>query len=235
MKRLNILASFEQEINKLDDAVNKPVTDDSLYWLNQAVVKFTKERFNGNAPHYTSYEQNEKRTRDLHNLFRSTKLDLIEIVDHSTYKEYKYNYPQNLMYLLSERALITNNNGAYPYDTSVFECTADSFMYRITNSLTDFHYKYHKARPLRVRTGKPYSYSVSLLTDGNYKIESFDIYYLKEPEKLTSASPNSRDVEYNDFEDDVWYEIIKKAAQMYVENQSDNRYQTLTAEVLTQE
>ena len=116
------------------------------------------------------------------------------------------------MYLLSERALITNNNGAYPYDTSVFECTADSFMYRITNSLTDFHYKYHKARPLRVRTGKPYSYSVSLLTDGNYKIESFDIYYLKEPEKLTSASPNSRDVEYNDFEDDVWYEIIKKAA-----------------------
>jgi hypothetical protein len=69
MKRLNILAAFELEINKLDDAVNKPVTDDSLYWLNQAIMKFVKERFNGNAPHFTSYEQNEKRTRDLHNLF----------------------------------------------------------------------------------------------------------------------------------------------------------------------
>jgi hypothetical protein len=56
MKRLDILAAFEREINKLDDAINKPYTDDSLYWLNQAVVKFVKERFNGNAPHYTSYE-----------------------------------------------------------------------------------------------------------------------------------------------------------------------------------
>ena len=235
MKRLNILAAFELEINKLDDAINKPVTDDSLYWLNQAVSKFVKERFNGNAPHYTSYEQNEKRTRDLHNLFTAYQMVNDDIVDHSTYVEYTYDYPTNIMYLLSERVLITDNNDEHPYDTSVFECTADSFMYRITNSLTDFHYKYNKARPLRVRTGKEEdSYTVSLLTDGNYKINSYNIYYLKTPELLTDINPDE-DVEYKDFEDDVWYEIIKTAAQMYVENQSDQRYKTLTDEVLTQE
>ena len=235
MKRLNILAAFELEINKLDDTMNKPVTDDSLHWLNQAVLKFMKERFNGNAPHYTSYEQNEKRTRDLHNLFESYEMSLGEVINHSTYDEYTYYYPQNLMYLLSERALITDNNGEHEYDTSVFECTADSFMYRITNSLTDFHYNYHKARPLRVRTGKENDYSVSLLTDKNYKIKDYHIYYLREPQKLTSDNPSNRDVDYNDFKDDVWYEIIKIAAQMYVENQSDQRYKTLTNEVLTQE
>lgn len=235
MKRLNILAAFELEIDKLDDAVNKPVTDDSLYWLNQAVMKFVKERFNGNAPHFTSYEQNEKRTRDLHNLFTSYQMVNEDIIDHSTYVEYTYNYPTGIMYLLSERALITNNENEHPYDTSVFECTADNFMYRITNSLTDFHYKYNKARPLRVRTGKDASYTVSLLTDGNYKINSYNIYYLRAPELLTDTEPDDESVEYKDFEDDVWYEIIKIAAQMYIENQSDQRYKTLTNEVLTQE
>ena len=235
MKRLNILAAFELEIDKLDDAVNKPVTDDSLYWLNQAIMKFVKERFNGNAPHYTSYEQNEKRTRDLHNLFEQYRMVEENVVKHSTYTEYKYSYPTKLMYLLSERVLITDLNGEYQYDTSIFECTADNFMYRITNSLTDFHYNYHKARPLRVRTGKPDDYNVSLLTDGNYLINTYDIYYLRIPEMITSEKPDNVDVEYNDFEDDVWQEIIKIAAQMYVENQSDQRYKTLTNEVITQE
>ena len=31
------------------------------------------------------------------------------------------------------------------------------------------------------------------------------------------------------------YEIIKMAAQMYLENQKDERYRTITNEVLTQE
>jgi hypothetical protein len=34
MKGVDILAAFELEINKIDDALNKPATDDSLYWLN---------------------------------------------------------------------------------------------------------------------------------------------------------------------------------------------------------
>ena len=62
MKQVEILANFEREINKLDDVISKPSTDDSLYWLNQGVYKFCKTRFNGNLPHLTSYEQNEKRS-----------------------------------------------------------------------------------------------------------------------------------------------------------------------------
>ena len=50
MKYVKILESFEREINKLDDQINKPATDDSLYWLNQAVYKFVKTRFNGANP-----------------------------------------------------------------------------------------------------------------------------------------------------------------------------------------
>ena len=45
MRGVDLIAAFELEINKLSDSLNKPVTDDSLYWINQAVIKFVKERF----------------------------------------------------------------------------------------------------------------------------------------------------------------------------------------------
>ena len=167
MTNIQILAAFEREINQIDDTLNKPATDDSLYWLNQAVYKFCKTRFNGNAPHFTSYEQNEKRTKDLINLFVSSDLDLSSVDEsRATYDKYTVTYPKNTMFVLNEDVVIDSVDGGHELDTSVFECTADSFMYRINNKLTDFHYRYHRARPLRVRTKDGFR----LLTDKNYKI-----------------------------------------------------------------
>ena len=51
MTNIESVANFEREINKLDDAVNKPATEDSLFWLNQAIAKFVKLRFNGDFTH----------------------------------------------------------------------------------------------------------------------------------------------------------------------------------------
>ena len=203
---VDILASFELEIAKIDDTLLKPVTDDSLYWLNQAVVKFVKDRFNGNAPKRTSYEQNEKRTRDLIHLLVNTSLTANnEPVEHASYAEYDYTYPPTMMYVLNEDVVISGLEDEHQMDTCVFECTADNFMYRINNSLTDFHYRHHRARPLRVRTANGFK----LLTDKNYKIDSYTLGYLKVPEEITSDNPSK---EYGDFEDNIWMEIIKIAA-----------------------
>lgn len=229
MRCVDILAAFELEINKLDAIMYKPLTDDSLYWINQAVVKFVKDRFNGNIPKRTSYEQNEKRTRDLVKLLINTTIEPNDDpVAHVNYDEYDYDYPTDMMFVLNEDVVISDMNGEHQMDTCVFECTADSFMYRINNKLTDFHYKFHRARPLRIRTADGFK----LLTDKNYKIDSYSIGYLKVPTELTSEDPMQ---EYNDFSDHIWLEIIKIAAQMYIENQSDPRYKTITNEVLTQE
>lgn len=237
MKGVDILASFELEIAKINDILQKPLTDDSLYWINQAVMKFVKDRFNGNAPKRTSYEQNEKRTRDLINLLRENVHNFEEVSDdsHTNYDIYEYSYPDGseegvdkMLYVLNEDVVISDLNDENKMDTCVFECTADNFMYRINNSLTDFHYRHHRARPLRVRTKDGFR----LLTDKQYKISKYTLGYLKVPEEITSENPFK---EYNDFEDNIWAEIIKIAAQMYIENQGDQRYNTLTNEVLTQE
>lgn len=231
MTNIQILAAFEREINQIDDTLNKPATDDSLYWLNQAVYKFCKTRFNGNAPHFTSYEQNEKRTKDLINLFVSSDL-VLSSVDESraTYNKYTVTYPENMMFVLNEDVVIDSINGGHELDTSVFECTADSFMYRVNNTLTDFHYRHYKARPLRIKTQD----GCDLLTDKKYKITKYTLGYLRIPNKISLDKPKE---EYSDFPDVIMPEIIKIAAQMYIESQTpmQQRYQTISNEVNTQE
>ena len=231
MTNIQILAAFEREINQIDDTLNKPATDDSLYWLNQAVYKFCKTRFNGNAPHFTSYEQNEKRTKDLINLFVSSNLDLSSVDEsQATYNKYTVTYPENMMFVLNEDVVIDSVDGGHQLDTSVFECTADSFMYRVNNTLTDFHYRHYKARPLRVKT----SNGCDLLTDKKYKITKYTLGYLRNPNKISLDNPKE---EYSDFPDVIMPEIIKMAAQMYIESQipMQQRYQTISNEVNTQE
>ena len=231
MKNVNILISFEREINKLDDTIEKPLTDDSLYWLNQAVSKFIKTRFNGSAPHYTSYEQNEKRTVDLSKLISSKTYTDFTVNTNTNYESYTIDYPQDFMFTLNEDVNIASKdiNNPYNFDTCVFECTSDSFMYRVNNSLTDFHYKHHRARPLRIRTNN----GVSLLTDGNYKISKYTLGYLRKPTEITLDNPLN---EYTDFPDIIIPEIVKIAAEMYIENKNiQQRYQTLVNEVNTQE
>lgn len=231
MRYIDILVSFETEINKINDAVTKPATDDSLFWLNQAVGKFVKTRFNGDFVHNTSYEQNEKRRQDLIKLFKSKQYygdNIVYTDSQPSYDEYTITYPEDFLYAINEDVVICGNDGKHQMDTCVFECTQDSFMYRINNSLTDFHYRFRRARPLRIRN----SNGCKLLTDKNYKISQYTLGYLRKPTEITLENPYAI---YMDFEDIVMYEIIKIAAQMYIENQADQRYQSITNEVLTQE
>lgn len=229
MKYIDILEAFETEIGVVNQ-VEKPLTSDSLFWLNQAVDKFVKLRFNTDQVHKTSYEQNEKRRNDLINLYKTIKYTQFSIDDNNPkYDKYTVeNYPDDFLFSLNEDAIITNNKGENPYSTSIFECTSDSFMYRVTNSLTDFHYKYGEARPLRVCTDK----GCYLLTDKNYKIKEYVLGYLRTPKKITLSTPFE---EYTDFDNITIPEIIKIAAQMYLENTGNPRYKSITQEVMTQE
>lgn len=231
MTNIKILAAFEREINMLDNAIEKPSTDDSLFWINQGVSKFVKLRFNGDFIHGTSYEQNEKRRNDLIKLQKTKLYQFGESSINTTqplYDTYTVVYPEDFLYSLNEDVVISDNNYGHIMNTYVFECTQDSFMNRINNSLTDFHYRFNRARPLRTREPN----GCILYTDKNYKIFAYTLGYLRKPKEITLDNPFN---EYTDFEDNILYEIIKIAAQMYLENKSDKRYQTITQEVSTQE
>lgn len=231
MKYIDILANFEREIGLLDSSVDKPSTDDSLFWLNQAVAKFYKQRFNGDFVHDTSYEQTEKRREDLINLYKSiqySKDDMTIDQSEPSYDSFKVIYPKDFQFALNEDVIISDKNGEHKMNTCMFECTSDSFMYRVNNSLTDFHYRFHRARPLRVRLKD----GCLLLTDKQYDVDTYVLGYLRKPKEITLDNPFD---EYDDFQDIIIPEIIKIAAQMYLENKKDERYKTITQEVVTQE
>ena len=231
MKYIDILANFEREIGLLDNSVDKPSTDDSLFWLNQAVAKFYKQRFNGDFIHDTSYEQTEKRREDLINLYKSiqySKDDMTIDQSQPSYDSFKVIYPKDFQFALNEDVIISDKNGEHKMNTCMFECTSDSFMYRVNNRLTDFHYRFHRARPLRVRLKD----GCLLLTDKQYDVDTYVLGYLRKPKEITLDNPFD---EYDDFQDIIIPEIIKIAAQMYLENKKDERYKTITQEVVTQE
>ena len=231
MKYIDILANFEREIGLLDNSVDKPSTDDSLFWLNQAVAKFYKQRFNGDFVHDTSYEQTEKRREDLINLYKSiqySKDDMTIDQSQPSYDSFKVIYPKDFQFALNEDVIISDKNGEHKMNTCMFECTSDSFMYRVNNSLTDFHYRFNRARPLRVRLKD----GCLLLTDKQYDVDTYVLGYLRKPKEITLDNPFD---EYDDFQDIIIPEIIKIAAQMYLENKKDERYKTITQEVVTQE
>lgn len=230
MRYIDILVAFETEIGMINNTIEKPATDDSLFWLNQAVGKFVKLRFNGDLVHKTGYEQTEKRRHDLISLFTSVTYNHNEMLvrNASTYDQYAITYPKDFLYELDENVVICDNNGGHVMDTCVFECTRDTFMYRINNSLTDFHYRFHRARPLRIRDAN----GCQLMTDKNYKIKQYVLGYIRKPKEIILDNPFD---EYTDFENTTMSEIIKIAAQMYLENKKDERYKTITEEVLTQE
>lgn len=230
MTHLEILTGFETEIDLLDNEVEKPATTDSLFWLNQAALKFVKLRTNGDDKHNTGYEQTEKRRNDLIKLFKTCDITLSQDQKQleSSYDYYIIQYPEDFMYSLNEDVVIADNDGNHEMNTCVFECTQDSFMYRINNKLTDFHYRWHRARPIRTR----YKHGCLLYTDKNYIIKTYTLGYIKTPSKISLESPRN---EYCDFDNATIHEIIKIAAQMYLENKKNERYQTITAEVMTQE
>ena len=229
MKYIEILEAFETEIGVINN-IKKPLTTDSLFWLNQAVSKFVKLRFNGDFVHKTSYEQNEKRRNDLINLYKNTVYKRFDSIDNTNVKfdRYELTYPEDFLFVLDENTLITGVIDSAMHYTGVFECTSDSFMYRVNNSLTDFHYKYGVARPIRIRTAT----GCALLTDKQYRILEYSLSYLREPNKITLDSPFD---EYTDFDNITMCEIIKIAAQMYLENTGSQRYNSMTQEVMTQE
>lgn len=231
MTNIEILTAFETEINQLNNELTKPSTDDSLFWLNQSVNKFVKIRFNGDFIHREGYEQTEKRRNDLIKLFKTVTYDdedMIKDISFASYDQYSIQYPKDFLYALNEDVVIADVDGNHKMDTCVFECTQDSFMYRINNSLTDFHYRFHRARPIRTRNKT----GCLLLTDKKYIIKQYTLGYLRQPDEITLQNPYNQ---YLDFDDSTMYEIIKIAAQMYLENIKDQRYQTITSEIISQE
>lgn len=116
-----------------------------------------------------------------------------------------------------------------PWRDDTIEVTIENFDKQLRNSLSEHRIKYNRARPLRLVREKV----ITLTTDGNYKVKEYTYHYLRKPNEINIHRSPFND--YDDMPEHTHYEIVKLAVQMYLENQTNNRYTTYSNEVSTME
>ena len=237
---IELQEAFEIEINKLDDGLTKPKSMDTEWWLNRGLEKFYKTRYSGINFKQKGFEQNQKRIDDLRTLV-NVKLYTTEVNKVSN-EEFNVIVPDDYIILLGDTAGISPNDGLNmpcwekdDNDTYItkysdtIEVTIETIDRQLSNPLSEHHIRYASARPLRLMQNN----KVILYTDGNYKISNYKLIYLRRPIKI-DIHTNPFD-EYTDMPEHTHSEIVKLAAQMYLENQKDERYNSFSNEVKTME
>ena len=261
MRYIDLQAAFELEINKLDEGLTKPKSDDIEYWLNIGLDKFMKTRYSGVNAKGEGFEQSQKRIDDLRTLlvrivyqypvdnvynfqytFRyHTTITPEEIAAgnyltvEKTYNEDRYiaTLPSNYMFAIGEDTYIASSNSGWPKDnglpiprhTSVIECTNENITEKLNNSLSEHKLHRNYARPLRLYIDN----TIQFYTDNNYVVEGFALTYLKYPNKIDIHTKPFD--EYIDMPTHTHIEIIKLAAQAYLENQTNQRYNSYSNEI----
>ena len=231
--------AFERELNTQIDDSKKPTSDTTVYWLNQALMKFVKTRHSGVNAKQLAFEQDAKRIDDLRTLVVTVNVSAANSPLRLT--EWSVRLPDEYMFHLGTKVNILpldgTNNKCWKKDatgnylkvcTSAIEVTADTISRALENSLSEHRLHYCNARPLQLFKG---SY-VMFYTDGNYKISDCDITYLKKPTAITFANDSA---EYTDLPEHTHQEIVKLAVQMYLESIADQRYTSYSNEVNTME
>lgn len=237
MKYIELQEAFEIEINKLDDNLTKPDTIITEYFLNAGLDKFWKTRYSENNFKRESFEQTQKRIDDLRTLVTEYIFENGEITKVSN-DLYTVILPDNYVILLGDTAGITpadgvsdpcwdtdeDGNYAVHYSDTI-EGTIETVDRIKENSLSEYHLRYTKAKPIKLVAND----LIKLYTDGKYKISKYIIQYLRKPNKIDIHSKPFE--KYTDMPEHTQLEIVKLAAQLYIENQMDPRYNSYSNEI----
>lgn len=230
--------AFERELNVFYKALEKPTSDTTFYWLNQALMKFVKTRYSGVNAKQSGFEQTQKRIEDLRTLVTTANCS----ANNTAANEYTILLPPDQMFHLGTRVGILPKNdvagnncwakdakGKYVIRyADPIEVTVDTLDRTLENSLSEHNLHYCQAKPLQLFRGN----NAVFYTDDNYKVQECIITYLKTPTAITLDQPF---VNYTALPEHTHQEIVKLAVQMYLESTVDQRYTSYSNEVNTME
>lgn len=238
--------AFERELNVFYKALEKPTSDTTFYWLNQAVVKFVKTRYSGTNAKTTSFEQDQKRIDDLRTLVTRKTFTTKDKSVTSLYSknEYSIELPGNYVFLVGTRVGILPRTDVYNKHLSCWnvdndgnaimryvdpiEVTHDTLDRELENSLSEHHVHYCSAKPLKLSRGN----RIMFYTDDHYRVDEVQLEYIRTPRAITLVQPF---VNYLELPEHTHQEIVKLAVQMYLESTTDQRYTSYSNEVNTME
>lgn len=209
-----------QLINPELSLAGKLPSDTIMSFINEAIDKFWKTRYSGLNFKQRGFEQDQKRTDDLRTLVTKHTYKDIDITKVNQV-EYTVTLPDDYVILLGDTAGISPADGVinncWEMDalgnykikySDTIEGTIETVDRIKENSLSEYHLKYTKAKPIRLIQDN----TITLYTDGNYKVAEYTIEYLKKPSKV-DLKTNPTD-EYTDLPSHTHMEVVKLAVQL---------------------
>lgn len=187
-------------------------------------------------------QQNNGRLIEGCNGFITTEEIPYDKVIRSSKDKFYVRLPKDYLFLLGDSASVVpteepdlscakrdENGNIIPYVDDTIEATIETLDKQLHNTLSEHRIKYCKARPLRTM----FNNFILLHTDGKYDITKYRITYLRKPIDIDiHTNPFA---EYSDMPSHTHSEIVKLAAQMYLENQQSDRYAEYSNEINTME
>lgn len=223
--------AFEQEANRMDSDLIVE-SHRVFYWINEAINRFVKTRYSGNNYKGTSVEQTQKRIDDLNTLVTEVSLNVAAGggTDNPRTLSYTVELPNNYLFTLSEEVYISIDSPEYPNmqfekRTGVTQCDSDTYFKKITDPYSEYKLHYESANPLRLFTNG----RITLTTDGNYRILSYLLRYLRRPNTV-SLEGNDCDLPLH-----THSEIVNLAVNLFLENEGDPRYSSNKSELILNE
>ena len=209
-----------QLINPELSLAGKLPSDTIMSFINEAIDKFWKTRYSGLNFKQRGFEQDQKRTDDLRTLVTKRTYKDIDITKVNQ-EEYTVTLPDDYVILLGDTAGIApadgitndcwekDSEGNYKVKYSdTTEGTIETVDRIKENSLSEYHLKYTKAKPIKLMQDN----TITLYTDGQYKVAEYTIEYLKRPSKVTLVDTPTD--EYTDLPAHTHMEIVKIAVQL---------------------
>lgn len=209
-----------QLINPELSLAGKLPSDTIISFINEAIDKFWKTRYSGINFKQRGFEQDQKRTDDLRTLVTKHTYKDTDITKVNQ-EEYTVTLPDDYVILLGDTAGISPADGVInncwekdalgnykiKYSDTI-EGTIETVDRIKENSLSEYRLKYTKAKPIRLIQDN----TITLYTDGNYKVAEYTIEYLKKPSKV-DLKTNPTD-EYTDLPSHTHMEVVKLAVQL---------------------
>lgn len=209
-----------QLINPELSLAGKLPSDTIISFINEAIDKFWKTRYSGLNYKQRGFEQDQKRTDDLRTLVTKHTYKDTDITKVNQ-EEYTVTLPDDYVILLGDTAGISPADGVInncwekdalgnykiKYSDTI-EGTIETVDRIKENSLSEYRLKYTKAKPIRLIQDN----TITLYTDGQYKVAEYTIEYLKRPSKVTLVGTPTD--EYTDLPAHTHMEIVKMAVQL---------------------
>ena len=213
---------FEITVDKRSTSQAPEMSQEVIdFFINEAISRFVKTRYNKNNIYQAGFEEIQKRTDDLRTLVVTEEMPVVDVpYEDEDYVQVELSSTANqYWFYLRGRANVTKEKCGSKWNR--VKLTQQDDLEKVKEdpfNKTDFN--------------RPVAYfengNILIMTDKTFDVTSFKVTYLREPAKVDSLSLPQ--VQF-DLPEHTHKEIIQLAADIAIENIESQRVQTMPSQV----